>query len=229
MSLSRKGHAPGTIQQLYRALNLEKVYEAVAYFLANRPEVDQYLKRQEQPLEQVRQHTAQIHRLQAGGDVRQHAGRDAALVQRREPPSGNDADLGRPRRPGRSPVSTHAHEAVVEGDGAAVSIVIVQVSPNGGRVAEHGAEVERQRPGVEDAAACAAIGAVAEHGAVVDRQRPVVVDAAACATAVGAVAEQVLRSIVTVPPRMLKMPPPTPPSAWLPDRVLCSIVTVPPT
>jgi hypothetical protein len=53
------GHSPETIQQLYPALSLEEVYGAVAYYLANRNEVDQYLKRQEQLWEQARQLTAQ--------------------------------------------------------------------------------------------------------------------------------------------------------------------------
>ena len=38
------GHSPETIQQRYPALSLEEVYGAVAYYLANRNEVDQYLK-----------------------------------------------------------------------------------------------------------------------------------------------------------------------------------------
>ncbi len=53
------GHSPETIQQHYPALSLEEVYGAVAYYLANRNEVDQYLKRQEQLWEQARQHAAQ--------------------------------------------------------------------------------------------------------------------------------------------------------------------------
>ena len=55
----QEGHSPETIQQLYPALSLEEVYGAVTYYLANRNEVDQYLKRQEQLWEQARQHTAQ--------------------------------------------------------------------------------------------------------------------------------------------------------------------------
>jgi uncharacterized protein (DUF433 family) len=35
------GRSPETIQQLYPALSLEEVYGAVAYYLANRNEVDQ--------------------------------------------------------------------------------------------------------------------------------------------------------------------------------------------
>ena len=41
-----QGHSPETIQQQYPALSLEQVYGAVAYYLANRGEVDQYLERQ---------------------------------------------------------------------------------------------------------------------------------------------------------------------------------------
>ena len=48
----QEGHSPETIQQLYPALSLEEVYGAIAYYLANRNEVDQYLKRQEQVWEQ---------------------------------------------------------------------------------------------------------------------------------------------------------------------------------
>jgi uncharacterized protein (DUF433 family) len=55
----QEGHSPETIQQLYPALSLEAVYGAVAYYLANRNEVDPYLKRQEQLWDHARQHTAQ--------------------------------------------------------------------------------------------------------------------------------------------------------------------------
>ena len=55
----QEGHSPETIQQLYPALSLEEVYGAIAYYLANRDEVDQYLQRQEQLWEQVREHAAQ--------------------------------------------------------------------------------------------------------------------------------------------------------------------------
>ncbi|MGO9470715.1 MAG: DUF433 domain-containing protein [Isosphaeraceae bacterium] len=41
----QEGQSPETIQQLYSALSLEEVYGAVAYYLANRNEVDQYLQR----------------------------------------------------------------------------------------------------------------------------------------------------------------------------------------
>ena len=51
----QQGHSAETIQQLYPALSLEEVYEAIAYYLANRDEVHQYLDRQEQLWDRVRQ------------------------------------------------------------------------------------------------------------------------------------------------------------------------------
>ncbi len=36
----QEGHSPETIQQLYPALSLEEVYGAVAYYPANRNDVD---------------------------------------------------------------------------------------------------------------------------------------------------------------------------------------------
>ena len=44
--------------------------------------------------------TVNDERVVAGRDVRQHAGRDATQLQERVRPPGEDADLGRPRRPG---------------------------------------------------------------------------------------------------------------------------------
>ena len=55
----QQGHSAETIQQLYPALSLEEVYGAVAYYLGNRNDVDQYLKRQEQIWDQARQRAAQ--------------------------------------------------------------------------------------------------------------------------------------------------------------------------
>jgi uncharacterized protein (DUF433 family) len=55
----QEGHSPETIQQLYPALSLEEVYGAVAYYLGNRNDVDQYLKRQAQIWELARQRAAQ--------------------------------------------------------------------------------------------------------------------------------------------------------------------------
>jgi uncharacterized protein (DUF433 family) len=54
----RQGASPETILQDFPALvSLENVYGAVAYYLANQPKVDEYLKAQEQRWEQF-QHTA---------------------------------------------------------------------------------------------------------------------------------------------------------------------------
>jgi len=55
----QQGHSAETIQQLYPALSLEEVYGAIAYYLANRDEVHQYLARQEQLWDQVRERAAQ--------------------------------------------------------------------------------------------------------------------------------------------------------------------------
>jgi hypothetical protein len=55
----QQGHSAETIQQLYPALSLEEVYGAIAYYLANRDQVDQYRERQAQLWDQVRQRAAQ--------------------------------------------------------------------------------------------------------------------------------------------------------------------------
>ena len=55
----QQGHSAETIQQLYPALSLEEVYGAIAYYLANRDEVHQYLERQEQLWDQARERAAQ--------------------------------------------------------------------------------------------------------------------------------------------------------------------------
>jgi hypothetical protein len=55
----RQGHAPETIRQQYSALSLEEVYGAVAFYLANKDEVDQYLRQQEQRWEEFRRQAKQ--------------------------------------------------------------------------------------------------------------------------------------------------------------------------
>jgi uncharacterized protein (DUF433 family) len=55
----QQGHSPETIQQLYPALSLEEVYGAIAFYLANRDKVDQYLENQEQLWDQARERAAQ--------------------------------------------------------------------------------------------------------------------------------------------------------------------------
>jgi uncharacterized protein (DUF433 family) len=55
----RQGHAPETIQQQYPALNLEEVYGTIAFYLANKDEVDQYLQGQEQCWDELRRKAEQ--------------------------------------------------------------------------------------------------------------------------------------------------------------------------
>ncbi len=55
----QQGYSAETIQQLYPSLSLEEVYGAITYYLANRNEVDQYLRSQETLWKELRQHTAQ--------------------------------------------------------------------------------------------------------------------------------------------------------------------------
>jgi uncharacterized protein (DUF433 family) len=88
----QEGHSPETIQQLYPALNLEEVYGAIAYYLANQTQVDQYLNRQEQLWEQARQHTAQnpspvVQRLRALSKVQGSSPANFGVVDHREPAS----------------------------------------------------------------------------------------------------------------------------------------------
>jgi uncharacterized protein (DUF433 family) len=69
-----QGHSAETIQQLYSALSLEEVYGAIAFYLANRDEVRQYLQRQDQLWDELRQRAEQspspvVQRLRALGKV----------------------------------------------------------------------------------------------------------------------------------------------------------------
>jgi uncharacterized protein (DUF433 family) len=50
----RNGSSAEAIQESYPALNLEEVYGAITYFLANMPEVDAYLEDQRKVAEAVR-------------------------------------------------------------------------------------------------------------------------------------------------------------------------------
>ena len=43
----REGESPETIRQNWPLLSLEQVYAAIAFYLANREKVDEYLRRQE--------------------------------------------------------------------------------------------------------------------------------------------------------------------------------------
>jgi uncharacterized protein (DUF433 family) len=50
----RRGESPETICQNFELLRLEEVYGAIAYYLANRPEIDAYLMRQNEKWEEGR-------------------------------------------------------------------------------------------------------------------------------------------------------------------------------
>jgi uncharacterized protein (DUF433 family) len=50
-----QGHSAETIAQQYPALSLEEVYGAIAYYLANQHEVNQYLRRQDEVWKQERE------------------------------------------------------------------------------------------------------------------------------------------------------------------------------
>jgi uncharacterized protein (DUF433 family) len=50
----QEGDSPETIRQKYPALNLEEVYGAITYYLANAESVRQYLERQEKLWDDLR-------------------------------------------------------------------------------------------------------------------------------------------------------------------------------
>jgi uncharacterized protein (DUF433 family) len=54
------GHSAETIQQQFPSLSLEEIYGAIAYYLANRKEVDRYLERQEKLWQDLRKQSEQI-------------------------------------------------------------------------------------------------------------------------------------------------------------------------
>jgi uncharacterized protein (DUF433 family) len=51
----QQGHSAETIGQQYPALSLEEVYGAIAYYLANEEDVNQYLRRQDEVWKQWRE------------------------------------------------------------------------------------------------------------------------------------------------------------------------------
>jgi len=55
----QQGHSAETIQQQYPALTLEQVYGAIAHYLSNRDEIDQYLERQGEVWRQWREKAAE--------------------------------------------------------------------------------------------------------------------------------------------------------------------------
>lgn len=55
----QQGHSAETIAQQYPALTLEQIYGAITYYLANKAEADQYLRRQAEVWKQGREQTIQ--------------------------------------------------------------------------------------------------------------------------------------------------------------------------
>lgn len=53
------GHSAETIAQQYPGITLEAVYGAIAYYLSNRSEIDQYLQRQNKIWEKSREQADQ--------------------------------------------------------------------------------------------------------------------------------------------------------------------------
>jgi uncharacterized protein (DUF433 family) len=49
-----KGKTPEGIQSSYTALNLEQIFGSLAYYLANRPTIDAYLRQQEIDFDRMR-------------------------------------------------------------------------------------------------------------------------------------------------------------------------------
>jgi uncharacterized protein (DUF433 family) len=56
----QNGDAPESIRSQYPSLTLEQVYGAITYYLAHKPQVDEYLERQQAQFEELK---AQIDRL----------------------------------------------------------------------------------------------------------------------------------------------------------------------
>jgi len=56
----QQGHSAETIQQQFSSLSLEEIYGAIAYYLANREEVDRYLERQERLWQDLRGRSEQV-------------------------------------------------------------------------------------------------------------------------------------------------------------------------
>jgi uncharacterized protein (DUF433 family) len=75
----QQGHSAETIQQLYPVLTLEEVYGAIAFYLANRDDIHQYLERQDEFWDQLRDRADQspspvVQRLRALANVPNRAG-----------------------------------------------------------------------------------------------------------------------------------------------------------
>jgi uncharacterized protein (DUF433 family) len=57
----RRGASPEAIQRSFPALTLEQVYGAIAFYLANQEEIDQYLLGEEEEFEKLRQASRAAH------------------------------------------------------------------------------------------------------------------------------------------------------------------------
>lgn len=58
----RDGASPETIREMFPVLTLEEVYGAVAFYLANQEEVDEYLRQNEIEFEEARQKSNELFR-----------------------------------------------------------------------------------------------------------------------------------------------------------------------
>ena len=65
----QNGDAPESIRSQYPSLTLEQVYGAITYYLAHKPEVDEYLRRQE----------IEYNRLRAEQEAKPNAVRDRVV------------------------------------------------------------------------------------------------------------------------------------------------------
>ena len=53
----RRGQSPESIRRSFSLLTLEEIYGAITFYLANQPEIDDYLVREEVEFEKLRQDT----------------------------------------------------------------------------------------------------------------------------------------------------------------------------
>ena len=59
LAVFEQGHSPESIRSQYPSLTLEQVYGSITYYLANRPEVEEYLRRQNALWASTRAHSEQ--------------------------------------------------------------------------------------------------------------------------------------------------------------------------
>jgi uncharacterized protein (DUF433 family) len=58
-----RGESPESIAESFPALNLEQVYGSLAYYLANRDQIDQYLRAEKADFDQLRDESRRAHPL----------------------------------------------------------------------------------------------------------------------------------------------------------------------